>query len=215
MVPTCACMRVRRCVVRGRPGRNIFLAETSATCGGLDSLLEPHGTIKAAQELAAQTFGSDRSFWVTNGTSTANKIVVQGLVRPGDIVLVDRSAIKSLFIYICYLFVTDAGSRNCHKSHHLGLALVGASVVYLEAYPLRQVLAQRMRAATDVAHVAYLLGFFFSFIVRHVRRCAAAHHQGDAPQAQGGRHARQGQDGLVRTSSPHSLTPARPVVSLC
>jgi arginine decarboxylase len=137
-----------------RPGRNIFLAETSATCGGLDSLLEPHGTIKAAQELAAQTFGSDRSFWVTNGTSTANKIVVQGLVRPGDIVLVDRSASKPLFIYICYLFVTDAGSRNCHKSHHLGLALVGASVVYLEAYPLRQVLAQRMRAATDVARTS-------------------------------------------------------------
>jgi len=71
-------------------GRGIFLAETSATCGGLDSLLEPHGTIKSAQELAAKAFGADRSFWVTNGTSTANKIVVQGLVRPGDIVLVDR-----------------------------------------------------------------------------------------------------------------------------
>jgi hypothetical protein len=91
--------------VRVRPGRNIFLAETSATCGGLDSLLEPHGTIKAAQELAAQTFGSDRSFWVTNGTSTANKIVVQGLVRPGDIVLVDRSAIKPLFVYYEYFFI--------------------------------------------------------------------------------------------------------------
>ena len=38
-------------------GQNIFLAETSATCGGLDSLLEPTGTIKKAQELAAQTVG--------------------------------------------------------------------------------------------------------------------------------------------------------------
>eukprot|EP01087_Luapelamoeba_hula_P009448 TRINITY_DN2435_c0_g1_i1.p1 TRINITY_DN2435_c0_g1~~TRINITY_DN2435_c0_g1_i1.p1 ORF type:complete len:1107 (-),score=210.86 TRINITY_DN2435_c0_g1_i1:21-3341(-) len=98
-------------------GRNIFLAETSATTGGLDSLLEPTGAIKTAQTLAARTFGSEATFWVTNGTSTANKIVVQGLIRPGDIVLVDR---------------------NCHKSHHLGLALIGASVVYLEAYPLPQ-----------------------------------------------------------------------------
>jgi len=98
-------------------GANIFLAETSATIGGLDSLLEPTGTIKHAQQLAAEAFGADRTFWVTNGTSTANKIVVQGLVAPNDIVLVDR---------------------NCHKSHHLGLSLVGASVVYLEAYPLQQ-----------------------------------------------------------------------------
>lgn len=98
-------------------GRNIFLAETSSTCGGLDSLLEPHGPIKQGQELAATTFGSDRSYWVTNGTSTANKIVVQGLIRPGDIVLVDR---------------------NCHKSHHLGLCLVGGHVIYLEAYGLQE-----------------------------------------------------------------------------
>ena len=39
-------------------GPNIFLAETSATSGGLDSLLEPHGPIKQAQELASRAFGS-------------------------------------------------------------------------------------------------------------------------------------------------------------
>ncbi len=96
-------------------GPNIFLAETSATSGGLDSLLEPHGPIKESQELAARAFGSKQTFFATNGTSTCNKIVVQALVSPGDIVLVDR---------------------DCHKSHHYGMVLVGAQVVYLDSYPL-------------------------------------------------------------------------------
>ncbi len=96
-------------------GPNIFLAETSATSGGLDSLLEPVGPIKQAQELAARAFGSKQTFFATNGTSTCNKIVVQALVRPGDIVLVDR---------------------DCHKSHHYGMVLAGAEVVYLDSYPL-------------------------------------------------------------------------------
>ena len=54
-------------------GPNIFLAETSATSGGLDSLLEPHGPIKEAQELAARAVGSMQTFFATNGTSTCNK----------------------------------------------------------------------------------------------------------------------------------------------
>ena len=98
-------------------GPNIFLAETSATSGGLDSLLEPHGPIKDAQERAARAFGSRQTFFATNGTSTCNKIVVQALVRPGDIVLVDR---------------------DCHKSHHYGLVLAGAEVIYLDSYPLNE-----------------------------------------------------------------------------
>ena len=98
-------------------GLEVFLAETSATCGGLDSLLEPTGPLREAQELAAKTFGSRQTFFVTNGTSTANKIVEQALVAPGDIVLVDR---------------------NCHQSHHYGLMMAGAQVTYLDAYPLNQ-----------------------------------------------------------------------------
>ena len=96
-------------------GLDIFMAETSATCGGLDSLLEPTGPLRDAQQLAAVTFGSRQTYFVTNGTSTANKIVTQSLVAPGDIVLLDR---------------------NCHQSHHYGMMLGGANVVYLEAYPL-------------------------------------------------------------------------------
>src|SRR5262249_51652411 len=47
--------------------------------------------------------------------STANKIVVQALIKPEDIVIVDR---------------------NCHKSHHYGMVLSGAHVCYLDSYPL-------------------------------------------------------------------------------
>ncbi|NMO03022.1 ornithine decarboxylase [Gordonia sp. TBRC 11910] len=96
-------------------GLNVFMAETSATCGGLDSLLEPTGPLREAQQLAAEAYGSRNTYFVTNGTSTANKIVTQSLVAPGDIVLLDR---------------------NCHQSHHYGMMMSGAKVVYLEAYPL-------------------------------------------------------------------------------
>ncbi len=96
-------------------GMNLFLAESSATTGGLDSLLEPTGNIKKAQDMAARAFGADQVFFVTNGTSTSNKMVVQALVAPGDIVIVDR---------------------NCHKSHHYGLVLGGGQPLYVEAFPL-------------------------------------------------------------------------------
>jgi arginine decarboxylase len=98
-------------------GMNLFLAESSATTGGLDSLLEPTGNIKVAQDYAARAFGADRVFFVTNGTSTSNKMVEQALLSPGDIVLVDR---------------------NCHKSHHYGAVLTGALPLYVEAYPLTE-----------------------------------------------------------------------------
>jgi arginine decarboxylase len=98
-------------------GINLFLAESSATTGGLDSMLEPTGTIKKAQEDAARAFGADQVFFVTNGTSTSNKMVVQALVAPGDIVIVDR---------------------NCHKSHHYGMVLGGGQPLYVEAFPLTQ-----------------------------------------------------------------------------
>ncbi len=49
-------------------GMEIFLAETSATCGGLDSPLEPTGPLREAQQLAAETFGSRQTYFVTNGT---------------------------------------------------------------------------------------------------------------------------------------------------
>ncbi len=98
-------------------GANLFLAESSATTGGLDSLLEPTGNIKIAQEKAARAFGADKSFFATNGTSTSNKIVHQALLAPGDIVLIDR---------------------DCHKSHHYAMVLAGAQPYYIDAFTLKQ-----------------------------------------------------------------------------
>ncbi len=145
-------------------GLEIFLAETSATCGGLDSLLEPTGPLREAQQLASHTFGSRQTYFVTNGTSTANKIVVQALVQPGDIVLVDR---------------------NCHQSHHYGLMLAGAMVTYLDAYPLnhysmygavplqeikRQLLALRRAGKLDRVKMLLLTNCTFDGIVYDVKR---------------------------------------------
>lgn len=98
-------------------GSNIFLAETSATTGGLDSLLQPTGSLKRAQESAARAFGARQTYFVTNGTSTANKIVMQALIQPGDIVLL---------------------AHDCHKSHPYAVILAGALPVYLDAYPLTE-----------------------------------------------------------------------------
>ncbi len=98
-------------------GPRVLQAETSATTGGLDSLLAPVGPIKQAQTAAARAFGARRTYFVTNGTSTANKIVMQALMQPGDIILL---------------------SHDCHKSHPYAVILAGALPVYLGAYPLSQ-----------------------------------------------------------------------------
>jgi arginine decarboxylase len=110
-------------------GRNLFLAETSATTGGLDSLLQPTGPLKQAQEKAAKAYGSKQTFFATNGTSTANKIVQQALVEPGDYVLIDR---------------------DCHKSHHYGLVLAGGFPVYLDSYPIQK---YSMYGAVPLKHI--------------------------------------------------------------
>lgn len=98
-------------------GQNLFLAETSATTGGLDSMLEPTGNIKVAQEKFARALGADHVFFVTNGTSTSNKMVYQAVTAPGDIVIADR---------------------NCHKSHHYGMVLSGSQPLYVEAFPMTE-----------------------------------------------------------------------------
>lgn len=149
-------------------GINIFLAETSATTGGLDSLLNPLGPLKKAQELAAKTFGAEKTFFVTNGTSTANKIVVQAIVKPGDIVLVDR---------------------DCHKSHHYGMVLAGAQVCYLDSYPLqdytiygavpleeitKRLMDYKRAGLLDKVKMLLLTNCTFDGIVYHVERVMQA-----------------------------------------
>ena len=95
-------------------GENALRSDLSVSVSELGSLLEHTGPVGAAETEAARIFGADRTMFVTNGTSTANKIVFHACVQPGDVVLVDR---------------------NCHKSVMHAIVMTGAVPVYL--HPLR------------------------------------------------------------------------------
>jgi arginine decarboxylase len=93
-------------------GEHIFDADLSVSVPMLDSLMQPTGVIEEAQKIAAKAFGAKRTFFATNGTSTANKVILQTLNAPGEKLLMDR---------------------NCHKSVHHGVVLSGAWPVYLDS----------------------------------------------------------------------------------
>lgn len=93
-------------------GEHIFRADLSVSVPMLDSLMEPAGVIAEAQKIAAKAFGARRTFFATNGTSTANKVIFQTLLAPGEKLLLDR---------------------NCHKSVHHGVVLSGAHPIYLDS----------------------------------------------------------------------------------
>jgi arginine decarboxylase len=93
-------------------GEHVFDADLSVSVPMLDSLMEPRGVIAEAQHMAAQAFGARRTFFATNGTSTANKVIFQTLLAPGEKLLLDR---------------------NCHKSVHHGVVLSGAHPIYLDS----------------------------------------------------------------------------------
>lgn len=93
-------------------GEHVFDADLSVSVPMLDSLMDPKGVIAEAQNMAAKAFGARRTFFATNGTSTANKVIFQTLLAPGEKLLLDR---------------------NCHKSVHHGVVLSGAHPVYLDS----------------------------------------------------------------------------------
>jgi len=95
-------------------GENMLRSDLSISVTELGSLLDHSGVVGAAEDYAAHVFGADFSMFVTNGTSTSNKIVLHGCVTQGDAVLIDR---------------------NCHKSVQHGLSMTGSIPVYLR--PLR------------------------------------------------------------------------------
>jgi arginine decarboxylase len=93
-------------------GREVFTGDLSFGVKDIGFLDESSGSIKKAQKVAAETFGADYTFFITNGTSTSNKVVMQSLLKPGDKVIIDQ---------------------NCHKSNHYGFLLADAVPVYLPA----------------------------------------------------------------------------------
>jgi arginine decarboxylase len=131
-------------------GENIFRADLCSSVPELGSVLEHKGVVLEGEKEAARIFGADRTYYVTNGTSTSNKIVFNACVTAGDIVLVDR---------------------NCHKSIIHSLILTGAIPVYvlptrnaygilgpvhsdeLDPAYIRQQLAQHPRIHDPDAHI--------------------------------------------------------------
>ena len=77
----------------------------------LDDIHEPETYIKEAQELAAQTYGSDACFWAVNGTSQAIHAMLLIALNPGEKLLLPR---------------------NAHRSVAGGLVLGGIEAVYLQ-----------------------------------------------------------------------------------
>ena len=93
-------------------GENLFRADMCNADVRLGDLLIHEGSAKHAQKFAARVFNADKTYFVLNGTSAANKVVTNALLTRGDLVLFDR---------------------NNHKSNHHGaLIQAGATPVYLE-----------------------------------------------------------------------------------
>jgi lysine decarboxylase/arginine decarboxylase len=91
-------------------GENLFRSDLSISVEELGSLLSHSGPIGESENYAARIFGADRSYSVTNGTSTSNRIVFAATVTAREIALCDR---------------------NCHKSIEHGLTMTGAIPNYL------------------------------------------------------------------------------------
>ncbi|OOF54831.1 lysine decarboxylase LdcC [Rodentibacter genomosp. 2] len=77
-------------------GENTLKSDISISVGELGSLLDHSGPHAEAEKYIAKTFNADRSYIITNGTSTANKVVGMYSVPAGKTVLIDRNCHKSL-----------------------------------------------------------------------------------------------------------------------
>ena len=91
-------------------GENMLRADVCNAVDELGQLLDHTGPVAASERNAARIFNADHLFFVTNGTSTSNKIVWHSMVAPDDIVVVDR---------------------NCHKSILHAIMMTGAVPVFL------------------------------------------------------------------------------------
>ncbi|MFM7227653.1 MAG: Orn/Lys/Arg decarboxylase N-terminal domain-containing protein [Betaproteobacteria bacterium] len=91
-------------------GENMLRADVCNAVEELGQLLDHTGPVAASERNAARIFNADHCFFVTNGTSTSNKMVWHSTVAPGDIVVVDR---------------------NCHKSVLHSIIMTGAIPVFL------------------------------------------------------------------------------------
>ncbi len=76
-------------------GENLLRSDLSISVGELGSLLDHSGPIGESEKYAARVFGAHRSYTVTNGSSTSNRVIMMSSVTRGDYALCDRNAHKS------------------------------------------------------------------------------------------------------------------------
>ncbi|MDR3576014.1 MAG: Orn/Lys/Arg decarboxylase N-terminal domain-containing protein [Anaerolineaceae bacterium] len=77
-------------------GENLLRSDLSISVGELGSLLDHSGPIGESEKYAARVFGAHRSYTITNGTSTSNRVIFMSSVTKGDYALCDRNAHKSI-----------------------------------------------------------------------------------------------------------------------
>jgi arginine decarboxylase len=77
-------------------GENMLRADVCNAVEELGQLLDHTGPVAESERNAARIFNADHCFFVTNGTSTSNKMVWHHTVAPGDVVVVDRNCHKSI-----------------------------------------------------------------------------------------------------------------------
>ncbi|AWF81907.1 arginine decarboxylase [Microbulbifer sp. A4B17] len=95
-------------------GENMLRSDLSVSVTELGSLLDHAGPIAEGERYAAKVFGADRTYYVTNGSSTSNRVILMASVTRGQLALCDR---------------------NCHKSVEHAITMSGAVPTYL--VPLR------------------------------------------------------------------------------
>ena len=78
-------------------GENIFKSDICNADVDLGDLLIHEGPAMSAQAYAAKVYNADKTYFVMNGTSTSNSVVINAIVSPGDLVLFDRNNHKSIY----------------------------------------------------------------------------------------------------------------------
>ena len=96
-------------------GENMLRADVCNAVDELGQLLDHTGPVAASERNAARIYNCDHLYFVTNGTSTSNKMVWNSTVAPGDVVVVDRNCHKSILhaiIMTCAIPVFLIPTRN-------------------------------------------------------------------------------------------------------
>ncbi len=144
-------------------GSHAFAADVT-NVPGMDDLHQPHGVIRESQDLAAATFGADKTYFLINGSSCGLQALVMATCNPGEKILVPRNIHRSIlsgiilsgaipvfflpeydYEYGIPLGVSPESIENCLKVHQDARAV-------LVVYPTYQGVASDIEAIARIVH---------------------------------------------------------------